>query len=126
MGKRELIESFKNRSLRFIYEAEDDLNKGWYDFAVFHAEQSLQLALKALIAEKEGSYPLTHDLRKLIDILNKYHDLSFIQERYSAEIDLLIQSYISSRYLPIDFNEGIAKKLILFVKEVLKRLGIWK
>ncbi|ADB86747.1 hypothetical protein LD85_1062 [Saccharolobus islandicus L.D.8.5] len=54
MGRKDIVDLFKDRAVRFLREAISDLDKGWYDFAVFHAEQSLQLALKAILLENKG------------------------------------------------------------------------
>ena len=37
----------------------------------FHAQQAVEKALKAVIAEREGDYPFTHDIEALIELCEK-------------------------------------------------------
>ncbi|MBN1846910.1 MAG: HEPN domain-containing protein [Sedimentisphaerales bacterium] len=39
-----------------------------YDAACFHAQQAVELYLKAYLLFRETSFPLTHNLTKLVDI----------------------------------------------------------
>jgi HEPN domain-containing protein len=40
MRRKEIVDIFKDRAVRFLKEAMYDIDKSWYDFAVFYAEQS--------------------------------------------------------------------------------------
>lgn len=125
MGSKEIIDKFKDRANRFLKSAEFNLNLKWYDFAVFNAEQALQLALKAIILENAGNYPFTHDLRELISLASKYiPDLKTLMAKYSLEIDFLIHAYIESRYMSESYSEEVAKHLVEVVKEFLKVMRI--
>ena len=123
--KKELVDAFKDRALRFFEEAVSDLDKGWYDFAVFHLEQSLQLALKAALLEKKGSYPFTHDIDELINSLADTR-LVELRDRNKELVTLLKVAYTGSRYFPNYYDREIAVKLAELVKECLKVLGVWR
>ena len=120
--KKDLVDAFKDRALRFFEEAVADVNRGWYDFASFHLEQSLQLALKAVLLEKKGSYPFTHDIDELIDSLDDTR-LKDLRDRNRDLVTLLKIAYTGSRYFPNYYDREVAVKLIELVKEFLKVLG---
>lgn len=92
MGSKEIIDAFKDKALRFLQEAERNISSGWYDFALSHAEEALQLGLKALLLEREGKYPFTHDLYELISMTSSYFpELRKLMTSYASEIQLLMQ-----------------------------------
>lgn len=126
MGSKEIIDAFKNKAVRFLQEAERDVGSGWYDFALFHAEQALQLALKALLLEREGRYPFTHDLDELIISMASTHfpELRELKTSYVSEIQLLITAYTASRCTPQSYNRDVAIHIIGVVKEFFKVIGI--
>ncbi|BDC17852.1 HEPN domain-containing protein [Acidianus sp. HS-5] len=111
MSKKEVVDAFKSRSLRFFEEAVSDVEKGWYDFTLFHLEQSLQLALKAVILENKGSYPFTHDIDELINCLGKTEVME-LRDKNKDVITLLKLAYTGSRYFPTAYDKEIAVKLL--------------
>ncbi|MEM4611181.1 MAG: HEPN domain-containing protein [Candidatus Nitrosocaldus sp.] len=116
-------EIFNERAKMFIQEALDDLNKGFYDLAIFHAEQALQLKIKYLLAKSIGYYTKIHDLTVLIDDLAKIdQDLVKIMRDNIELIDDLKIAYIASRYLPIRYSKAKAERLVRFVDDILKML----
>ncbi|MGC8570546.1 HEPN domain-containing protein [Caldivirga sp.] len=127
MGRKEVIDAFKDRAVRFLREAISDLDKGWYDFAIFHAEQSLQLALKAMLLESKGSYPLTHDLDELINSVKDIRpELFELRNNNKDLIQLLKLSYTGSRYFPVTYDKDVSIKLINLVKQFLEVMGLWQ
>lgn len=125
MGRKDVIDAFKDKAVRFLEEAERDVNSGWYDFAIFHTEQALQLGLKAVITNYSGKYPFTHNLRELISLASEYFpELKELRNRYHLEIDFLINAYTGSRYTSGPYSEASAKHLIEVVKEFLKVIGL--
>ncbi len=48
----------------FLEEARDDLERGRFWLACFHAQQFGELALKGILVKLTGSYPFTHSLLK--------------------------------------------------------------
>jgi len=65
VGRRE-VEYLRRRAFEFLEAARDDIERGRFDLAAFHAEQALQLALN--LARDYGHYPHTHDLRDLFEL----------------------------------------------------------
>jgi HEPN domain-containing protein len=57
--------------------SEDILTAGRaYDMACFHAQQTVEKCLKALLASADEQYPLRHDLGELLEhIKNRFPDL---------------------------------------------------
>ncbi len=53
----------------FLDEARDDLERGRYWLACFHAQQFAELALKAVLLKLVGSYPFTQSLTELLEAL---------------------------------------------------------
>jgi len=114
----EFVKKLEKRSERFLLNAERDLKDKEFDSAMFNAEQSLQLFLKAKILEKGVEFPKTHEIRKLLDFLSKLEKALKLSKEEEKIVELLEEAYISSRYLPFSFSEEDAKKAIEFVKKV--------
>jgi HEPN domain-containing protein len=99
--------------------AERDLKDREFDSAMFNAEQSLQLFLKAKILAKGVEFPKTYEIRKLLDVLSKLEDKALnLSKEEKKVVELLEEAYISSRYLPFSFSEEDVEKAIEFVKKV--------
>jgi HEPN domain-containing protein len=66
-------------TLEWIEKAEEDYYSGWrdlrarkkpnYDSACFHAQQCIEKYLKARLIEADISFPKTHDLTQLLELL---------------------------------------------------------
>lgn len=98
------MEFLKERALQFLEMSKAAAERGFYELALFHAEQALQLYTKYLIYRKLGDFPKTHFLRDLLDkVLELYGAVcnfdDFLRRR-SAVLALLEHAYITSRYLP--------------------------
>jgi HEPN domain-containing protein len=97
------VEFPKERALQFFEMSKAAAERGFYELALFHAEQALQLYTKYLIY-KLGDFPKTHLLRDLLDkVLELYGavcNLDDFLRRRSAVVALLEHAYITSRYLP--------------------------
>ncbi|MCC5994497.1 MAG: HEPN domain-containing protein [Candidatus Aenigmarchaeota archaeon] len=115
----EFVKKLEKRSERFLLNAERDLKDREFDSAMFNAEQSLQLFLKAKILAKGVEFPKTHEIRKLLDVLSKLEDKALnLSKEEEKVVELLEEAYISSRYLPFSFSEEDVEKAIEFVKKV--------
>ncbi|ABP95166.1 HEPN domain protein [Metallosphaera sedula] len=65
------IQLLKARALQFLENARLNVEKGYYDLAVFNCEQSLQLYLKAILQEPFASEFRSHELKSLLSHLSK-------------------------------------------------------
>ena len=113
------VEFLKERTLQFLEMSKAAAVRGFYELALFHAEQALQLYTKYLIY-KFGDFPKTHFLRDLLDkVLELYGavcNLDDFLRRPSAVLAYLLNqaevagevlqvpehAYITSRYLPLE------------------------
>lgn len=115
----------RRRAEGFLRNASRLIEEGDYDIAIFSAEQYCQLMLKYKLLVKRGVYPRTHSLRRLIRELGEVDErvLTLVNDvknlHYIARLE---EAYITSRYLPIEYEEVEAKDLIRFVVEVFKPL----
>ncbi len=117
-----MYEFLKDRGIRFLKEAERNLEEGNYDFCLFHVEQMLQLLLKYLIAIRLGDYPKTHSLELLFrkcsqlfgDKIKEFH------KNNAVIITALEEAYIGARYLDIVFNKQIAEEAVKFGRNFLR------
>ena len=98
------MEFLKERALQFLEMSKAAAERGFYELALFHAEQALQLCTKYLIY-KLGDFPKTHLLRDLLDeVLELYGavcNLDDLLRRRSAVLALLEHAYMTSRYPPL-------------------------
>jgi len=112
VGRRE-VEYLRRRAFEFLEAARDDVERGRFDLAAFHAEQALQLALKYLLARDYGHYPHTHDLRDLFELLKEKRPEVwdfYLANRYAVEI--LVDAYVGARYLPRSYRADVVKHLV--------------
>ena len=121
------MDLLKNNSIDFFKEGERNLNEGKYNLAMFHLEQALQLGLKYKLYELTGTYDKTHDiiilLNKVIE-LTKDNKLKEIMDTEYVTLELIKQSYISSRYLPFTYDKKSVEKAYQVVKNILNVLEI--
>jgi HEPN domain-containing protein len=103
------VEFLKERALQFLEMSKAAAERGFYELALFHAEQALQLYTKYLIY-KLGVFPTTRFLRDLLDkVLELYGavcNLDDFLRRRPAVLALLEHAYITSRYLPFKARRG--------------------
>lgn len=115
----------KRRAKAFLESAQADFARGSYDLVLFHVEQFLQLYLKHLLYRKIGDFPKTHSVVRLIkDVIKVYSD-DRLREFYEKNLEtlyLLEEAYITSRYLPREYDKDIAKRVLNFAKKVLEVL----
>jgi len=95
-----------------------------YDIAAFMADQAVQLYLKSVILELTGEVPRVHAVRQLIyalkELLGKSNFFDdFVRENRSLLIRLE-EAYISSRYVPREYEREEAEELINFSEKVIE------
>ncbi len=119
----------------YLEFARESLKKGYYDFACFFSEQSVQLMLKAVLYRLFGDFPRIHDLRGLFSALSQklekagmMHAASkvreFVRVRRDA-LDKLSDAYFEARYGSKVFSKEdgeecveVAEKVLNLLKEV--------
>ncbi len=123
------IEEFKyliEKSRRFYESSIMQNERGFYDLVAFSLEQSLQLYLKAYILKLGGDYPRTHSIRRLLDFiyeLTKHNKIKDILQKYSVELALLEDVYITSRYIAREFRQEEVNRLRNVIDEVFEVVG---
>ena len=116
------MEELFERAKKFLIDAEDDFNKGFYDLCVFHLEQSIQLLLKYILAKEVGYFSKTHSLVILLEDIKKIKPefAKFLENNRKYLLDLE-RAYIGARYLPFKYEKEEAEELLKFVKEVFNK-----
>jgi len=119
----EEYEYLLERSRRFLATAELQIDKGFYDLALFSLEQALQLYLKAVVLRLGVDYPRTHSVRKLLELVYKLTGSDEVEKffsNYAIELGVLEDAYITSRYIPREYTKEEAKRLLEVVREVIE------
>lgn len=118
-----LYEDMVARAKHFLNVSGYDVSAGRYDIALFHLEQSVQIALKAYLLKTFGDFPKVHSLKDLID-LSENNCLKKLAEDLWYIIDILEDAYIGARYLNRRYGEKEYREALRFVQEVFKCIGI--
>ncbi len=116
-----MYEFLRSRGLRFFEEARHDLEKGFYDFCLFHVEQMFQLLLKYMIAVKLDDFPKTHHLSLLFKKVAELYGedfLNFYRENIGM-ITALEEAYIGARYIDYDFDLEVAQESIRIAEKFI-------
>ena len=122
MSYRE-VSLLRDRSLRMLSSAKRSLLNGDYDIAAFMADQAAQLYLKSMILELTGEVPRVHHVRQLMRVLKDLLDKpnlidDFVRENRSLLIRLE-EAYISSRYMPREYEKEEVMELVNFAEKVI-------
>ena len=121
----EEAEILSRRAEGFLRNAMRLIDEGQADLAVFNLEQYCQLVLKYKLLITKGTCVRTHSLRRLIrelgDVDPKVSTL-ISDVRNLHYIARLEESYVASRYLPIEYTVEEVKDIAKFVLEVFKPL----
>lgn len=120
------FELLKKRALSFFRNAQSDYEHGGYDLVLFHVEQSIQLYSKYLLYRRIGDYPKTHSVIKLLKDVAKvyaYEELNRFMNNNLEALYLLEEAYISSRYLPREYDLDIAARILKLGENIL---GVFK
>ena len=114
------------RSRRFLETAELQLDKGFYDLAVFSLEQALQLYLKAYLLKLGLEFTKKWSIRRLLELIYKITNSDEIRNalmNYAVELGSLEDAYITSRYFAREYCEEEARKLLQTVRGVMDIVG---
>ena len=113
----------RRRALSFLRDARSDFEQGDYDLVLFHVEQFIQLYSKFLLYKRIGDYPNSHSIIRLLKDLVRVYDArdldGFLNENLEA-LYLLEEAYVSSRYLPREYDMDIASKILGLSEKILE------
>ncbi len=124
MPKADFLEK---KAQAFLEDAKYDIKtKKWF-LAAFHLEQVCQLYLRYYLFKKLGDFPKIHSLHELLEELKKVYpkkkrEIEKIQKDEAGTIGDLNQAYITSRYLPVEFNKFQVEKMLKFTEKLIKFL----
>jgi len=119
------VKLLAKRARAFLKYALKALEEGDSDFAVFSAEQALQLMLKAVLLHLAGSYPEIHSVRNLLGL---YHHITSdewvkdIATRFRRELAELEEAYTRSRYGGAPYSEDEARTLVEVARRIVALL----
>ncbi len=111
------MDFIRKNAIKFLEKAEESYRRNEYNFAVFFAEQSLQLFLKYHIGKKYGEFPKTHSLKTLFELTESKSLRSIYHENVDTVRELEL-SYVASRYMDVEYSQKAAWKCIELVKKV--------
>lgn len=117
------FELLKRRALSFFKNAKSDYEHGDYDLVLFHVEQSIQLYLKYLLYRKMGDYPKVHSIVRLFKDVARIYDSKELNDFLNRNLEamyLLEEAYISSRYLPREYDKEIATRILKVGEEAIE------
>ena len=123
MVERKEAKLLKERALQFLELAKEALKRKMFNLAAFHIEQFCQLYLKYKLFLKVGDFPKTHSLRELFIEIGKIGKPKKVQNFLNKNIQVirnLENAYLTSRYLPIEFDETSVKEMLNFAKKFKK------
>jgi len=123
MSYRE-VELLRSRALRMLSSAKGSFANEDYDIAAFLADQAVQLYLKSEILNLTGEIPRIHAVRQLFQMLKialgEADEVDrFVRDNRSLLIRLE-DAYISSRYIPKEYEREEVKEPVTFAEDVIK------
>ena len=118
MDYREWLE----KAYEFLEEAQDDVKRGRYWLACFHAQHFAELVLKGLLVKLVGSHPFTHSLVELLEALEA---LGYrVGDEVYTVAEALEKHYTRARYPSRGvavYDERVARRCIAYAERI-KRL----
>ena len=118
------FEILKERSEKFLRNAEQLIEQEIYDLAAFNIQQSVELYLKYKLLLSVGSYPKTHSIKKLLREIgkatNKIDKVARFIEENIDRISNLENAYIMSRYYPSEFEKREVENMLSVAKSIRK------
>lgn len=117
-------ELIKRRALNFLNNAKDLFRKKIFDISSFNIEQFCQLYLKYKLLKKVGEFPKTHSIRDLLielgKVTNKRNEIEKFLKSNISVIKNLENAYITSRYIPIEFEKWEVEEMLKFARNFRK------
>ncbi|MEM1850021.1 MAG: HEPN domain-containing protein [Desulfurococcaceae archaeon] len=116
-------EILRRRAESFLRHAIDDFDRRDYDLVLFHVEQAIQLYAKYLLYRRLGDFPKTHSIVGLLKDLVKIYGSKELESVIGSHIELLYlleESYITSRYIPREYDPEIVTRALELGKKLLE------
>ncbi|MEM5791031.1 MAG: HEPN domain-containing protein [Candidatus Aenigmatarchaeota archaeon] len=117
-------ELLKRRALDFLNNAKELFRKKIFDISSFNIEQFCQLYLKYKLFKKVGEFPKTHSIRDLLvelgKVSKKKNEIEKFLKSNISVIKNLENAYITSRYIPIEFEELEVEEMLKFARNFRK------
>jgi len=120
------VNFLKNKAEIFFENGKEQIKKKRYFLAAFNFEQASQLFLKYYLFLRLKDFPKIHEIDRLLIETGKTYEKQrevrqFLKENASVIGDLN-QAYITSRYLPIEFNFYQVTEMGKFVERLISFL----
>lgn len=116
----------KQKAKDFFENGREAIQKKRYFLAAFSFEQAAQLYLKYCLFLKIKDFPKVHQLDILLKEVGKVYEIKKEVEKFLKEnasvIGDLNQAYLTSRYLPVEFNLYQVEKMREFVENLVNFL----
>ena len=85
----------------------------------FASQQSVEFALKGILLKYKGSFPFTHDLSELLEVIAKEFSVE-VPEDVMKDADFLTSHYTLSRYSMVtSYNSRRAESCISSAERIL-------
>ncbi|AEA46807.1 HEPN domain-containing protein [Archaeoglobus veneficus] len=118
----EEIEILRDRAEKFLRNGEYLLHSGVFDLAAFNIQQFVELYLKYKLFLLAGDYPKTHSIKKLLKeigkITGKLEKIRAFMEENIDGISNLENAYITSRYIPSEFERKEVENMLDLAKRI--------
>lgn len=115
----------KTRAGKFWSMANQEHQRTEFNMSALFTEQAVQLFTKHLIYAYLGEFPKTHLIGELIESLSEAYQKPAILDFYhlhSNEFLALEDAYITSRYIPREFNQSEADGFIRLANQYFSLL----
>ncbi len=105
----------------FLELAKLSLERGYYDLSVFNAHQAIELHLKGTLLKVVGTFPRSHDLVELVEVLSEgCEEIRRLLEERLEKLEHLTDAYFSTRYAPRRFRRDLAESFVKLASEVME------
>jgi HEPN domain-containing protein len=118
-----LYNEMVERAKHFYRISDSDTSAGRYDIALFHLEQSVQLALKAYLLKSIGDFPRTRSIKDLVELSGNSCLKNLSNEKWYIT-DILEDAYTGARYFVRSYGEKKYVEAKNFVEGVFQCIGI--
>jgi len=118
------VEILKERAFKFLRNAETLFQNGVLDIAAFNIQQFVELYLKYRLFLLTGDYPKTHSIKRLLKEIGKSckkeAEIKHFMEHNIDGISNIENAYITSRYIPSEFEEKEVENMLKLSKNIVR------